>query len=53
LGIDPSSAGIHSPSKITRAFTPPPRQKGELIEGATPEEIAEKLAKKLRADQVV
>lgn len=53
LGIDGTSVGAGSPSKQIRALTPPPRQKGEIIEGASPEEIADKLAKKLRENQII
>lgn len=47
------AVGGSSPSKTAGAEPPPPRQKGEIIEGETPEEIAETLIKKLRDDQVI
>ncbi len=53
LEISPDAVGRNSPSKLVAAVSPPPRQKGEIIEGETPEEIAEKLFKKLRDDQVI
>lgn len=53
LGVDTSLVGVGSPTKIVRSVSPPPRRRGEIIEGATPEEIADKLVKKLRDDQVI
>jgi electron transfer flavoprotein beta subunit len=53
LGVDPALIGKNSPSKTTAAFTPPPRQKGEIITGDTPEEIAATLIKKLRDNQIL
>jgi electron transfer flavoprotein beta subunit len=50
---DLGSVGADSPSKILKAAAPPPPRKGEIIEGETPEEIADKLVKKLRDDQVI
>jgi len=49
----PDAVGESSPSKTVNAAPPPPRQKGEIIEGETPEEIADILIKKLRDDQVI
>jgi electron transfer flavoprotein beta subunit len=48
-----NAVGASSPSKILKAASPPPPQKGEIIEGETPEEIADKLAQKLREDQIL
>lgn len=53
LGVDPNTVGANSPSRILKAAAPPPPQKGEIIEGETPEEIAEKLVQKLRDSQVI
>ena len=53
LGLDGSSVGANSGTKITKVSPPAPRPKGELIEGETPEEIADKLFKKLRDNQVI
>ncbi|NMC43922.1 MAG: electron transfer flavoprotein subunit beta, partial [candidate division Zixibacteria bacterium] len=53
LGVDPALVGKNSPSKITAALNPPPRQKGEIIVGETPEEIADTLIKKLRENQIL
>ena len=53
LGIDGSTVGVNSPTKITSVSPPPPRPSGEMIEGETPEEIAEKLFTKLRENQVL
>ncbi|MBD3217897.1 MAG: electron transfer flavoprotein subunit beta [candidate division Zixibacteria bacterium] len=53
LGLDGEGVGEKSPSKTEKASNPPPRPAGEMIEGETPEEIADKLFKKLREDQVI
>jgi len=53
LGLDGSGVGPNSYTKITKVSPPPPRQKGEMIEGETPEEIADKLYKKLKENQVL
>lgn len=53
LGIDANRVGKNSASKTITAQSPPPRQKGEMIEGETPEEIADKLVQKLRENQVI
>jgi electron transfer flavoprotein beta subunit len=47
------AVGGSSPSKVGRAAPPPPRQKGEIIEGEGPEEVVDTLIKKLRDDQVI
>ncbi len=45
---DPEKLGLKgSPTKVVRIFSPPPRQGGEMIEG-DPDEIARKLAAKLK-----
>ncbi|MBU0984130.1 MAG: electron transfer flavoprotein subunit beta/FixA family protein [candidate division Zixibacteria bacterium] len=53
LGLDGSDTGANSATKIEKVSPPPPRHKGELIEGETPEEIADKLFTKLRDNQVI
>lgn len=53
LGLDGSSTGANSYTSTESVTPPPPRQKGEMIEGETPEEIADKLYKKLKEDQVL
>jgi len=53
IGLDGSNVGANSYTKTTKVAPPPPRQKGEMIEGETPEEIADKLYKKLKDDQVL
>ena len=53
LGLDGNAIGANSASKIAQVTTPPPRTKGEMIEGETPEEIADKLFDKLRENQVI
>ncbi len=53
IGVDGASVGANSPTKTLKAASPPPRQQGEIIEGETPEEIADKLVQKLRDDQVI
>jgi electron transfer flavoprotein beta subunit len=53
LGVDASTVGAGSRTKVNRVSPPPPRPKGEFVEGETPEEIADKLFAKLREDQVL
>lgn len=48
--------GVEAPAATTETLKvspPPPRPKGELIEGESPEEIADKLFAKLRDNQVI
>jgi electron transfer flavoprotein beta subunit len=53
LGLDGSGIGADSKTKINKVSPPPPRPKGEFIEGENAEEIAEKLFNKLREDQIL
>ncbi|UCC44378.1 MAG: electron transfer flavoprotein subunit beta/FixA family protein [Candidatus Zixiibacteriota bacterium] len=53
LGLDGSAVGEKSGSRTVKVAPPPPRPKGEFIEGETPEEIADKLFDKLRENQVL
>jgi len=53
LGIDGSGIGSNSGTKSIKVAPPPPRPKGELIEGETPEEVADKLFHKLRDNQII
>lgn len=53
LGLDASGVGANSGTKIAKVAPPPPRPKGELVDGETPEEVAQKLFEKLRAKQVI
>jgi electron transfer flavoprotein beta subunit len=53
LGLD--GVGVGADSRTTRlgVTPPPPRPKGEIITGDSPEAIADKLFQKLRDDQVI
>jgi electron transfer flavoprotein beta subunit len=51
IGFDGSGVGADSFTTQKKVAPPPPRQKGEMIEGETPEEIAEKLYNKLKENQ--
>lgn len=53
LGLDLSASPFADASKVERAANPPTRPKGEMISGATPQEVAEKLFTKLRDSQVI
>ena len=53
LGLDGSGIGAGSLTKVVKVSPPPPRSKGEFIEGETPEEIADKLFEKLRENQIL
>jgi len=49
IGADKASIGLSgSPTIVAKSFNPPPRKGGERIEGATPEEKAQKLVAKLK-----
>lgn len=51
IGLDNNSVGPNSNTGISKIFPPPARQKGEMIEGETPQEIAEKIYNKLKQNQ--
>jgi len=53
LGVDAGSVGKNSPTKVAAVLSPAPRQKGEIISGESPEEIADKLFQKLRGNQIL
>ena len=53
LGLDGSDLGPNSRTTRLSVAPPPTRPKGEMITGETPEEIADKLFKKLRENQVI
>jgi len=51
IGLSDESVGANSNTDILKVSAPPPRQKGEMIEGETPQEIADKLYDKLKQNQ--
>ena len=53
LGLSGDGIGANSRTRVLKVSTPPPRAKGEMITGETPDEIAESLFKKLRENQVI
>jgi len=53
LGIDGADVGANSGTKTVKVSPPPPRPSGEIIEGETPEEVADKLFEKLREKQII
>ena len=53
LGLDASSVGANSGTKQLNVAPPPPRPKGEMIQGETPEEIADNLFNKLKENQII
>lgn len=53
LGLDGAGIGADSGTKTVKVAPPPPRPKGEIITGETPEEIADKLFSKLRENQLI
>ncbi|MEW5992884.1 MAG: electron transfer flavoprotein subunit beta/FixA family protein [Candidatus Zixiibacteriota bacterium] len=53
LGLDGSGIGSQSGTKTIKVSPPPPRPKGEMIDGESPEEIADKLFSKLRENQII
>lgn len=53
LELDGSGIGDNSGTKTTKVVPPPPRPAGEVIEGETPEDIANALFDKLRDKQII
>lgn len=53
LGLTPDGIGAQSRSTMVSVTPPPPRPKGEIISGDSPEDIANKLFDKLRQNQVI
>jgi electron transfer flavoprotein beta subunit len=53
LGLDGADLGANSRTATLSVAPPPPRMKGEFIEGETPQEIADKLFDKLRGNQII
>ncbi len=53
LGISGDQIGANSGTTTLKVSTPPPRTKGEMIIGDSPEQIADTLFKKLRENQVI
>ena len=53
LGLTGDGIGANSGPRTVKVSPPPPRSKGEMITGGTPEEIADNLFKKLRENQVI
>jgi electron transfer flavoprotein beta subunit len=53
LSLDGAGLGTDSKTRIEKVSPPPARTKGEMIEGETPEEIADKLFDKLRDKQIL
>ncbi len=51
IGLGDESVGANSNTGILKVSAPPPRQKGEMIEAETPQEIADKLYDKLKQNQ--
>ena len=53
LGLDGSVIGSNSRTKTTKVSLPPARPKGEIIDGDSPDAIAESLFAKLREKQII
>jgi len=53
LGVEQSIVGPESPSKLLEVMEPPPRPAGEIIQGDSPDEIAEMLISKLRQEKII
>jgi len=53
LGVDSGAVGANSKTKVTKVASPAPRPRGEIIEGETPEDIADKLFDKLRENKIL
>jgi electron transfer flavoprotein beta subunit len=53
LGVDTATVGANSRTRVSSVAPPAPRPKGEMIEGETPQEIADALFAKLREKQIL
>ena len=54
LGLTDKETGLNgSATQVIKIFTPPKREKGEIIEGASSDEKASKLVEKLKADKII
>jgi len=54
LNLTDKETGLNgSATQVIKIFTPPRREKGEIIEGATADEKASKLVEKLREDKII
>jgi electron transfer flavoprotein beta subunit len=53
IGLEKETAGAGSPSRLIEAKEPPPRPRGEILEGITPEELADKLVKRLKDNKII
>ncbi len=53
IGLGNESVGANSNTSISKISSPPPRKKGEMIAGETPQEIADKLFEKLKQNQLL
>lgn len=53
LGVDTNYLGLKgSPTQVVKIFTPPPRGKGEFLDGSA-EEVAAKLLEKLKVQKII
>ncbi|MCD6521175.1 electron transfer flavoprotein subunit beta/FixA family protein [Candidatus Calescamantes bacterium] len=54
LELNPEEVGLEgSPTQVVRVFNPPPRPKGEILEGETAEEKVNKLIEKLKSHKIL
>ena len=54
LGLKEEEVGLDgSPTQVVRVFSPPKREKGEIIEGKTIEEKVNKLVEKLKSHRII
>ncbi|HEX68211.1 MAG TPA: electron transfer flavoprotein subunit beta/FixA family protein [bacterium] len=54
LELNPEEVGLEgSPTQVVRVFNPPPRPKGEILEGETVEEKVNKLIEKLKFHKIL
>ncbi len=54
IGLDPSVVGIKgSPTIVSKAFRPEPRESGEMIQAGSPQEAAQALIEKLKAEKIL
>lgn len=54
LALSDENIGLNgSATQVIKIFTPPKREKGEILEGASPDDKAAKLVEKLKADKII
>ncbi|MBD3232441.1 MAG: electron transfer flavoprotein subunit beta [candidate division Zixibacteria bacterium] len=53
IGLETTAVGAASPSRQIKAEEPPPRPAGEILQGSSPEELADALIAKLKEEKLI